>query len=205
VSPPFSAHPTAVIDEPTEIGEGTRIWHFCHVMANARIGPECVLGQNVFVATGAVIGARTKIQNNVSVFAGCELEDDVFLGPSCVLTNVKNPRAAVDRKHAFERTRIRQGATVGANATIVCGVTVGRWAFVGAGAVVTRDVPDHALVQGVPARVVGFVCRCGERLPLAPDAPDAPDAPAVVVTCAHCAAAWSFRGGRLTEPADGPG
>jgi UDP-2-acetamido-3-amino-2,3-dideoxy-glucuronate N-acetyltransferase len=154
---PFFAHPSACVDEPCDIGAGTKIWHHGHVMAGARIGRDCVLGQNVFVAAGAAVGDRVRVQNNVSIYDGVTLEDDVFLGPSCVLTNVRNPRAGVDRRGRFEPTLIRRGATVGANATVVCGLTVGRHAFVGAGAVVTRDVPDYAIVAGVPAKVTGDV------------------------------------------------
>lgn len=163
-SRPFFAHESAYIDEPCAIGEGTRIWHFCHLCAGARVGRGCVLGQNVFVAGGAVIGDGVRIQNNVSVYEGTVIEDDVFIGPSAVLTNVLNPRAAVDRRAMLDATRIRRGATVGANATVVCGVTIGRHAFVGAGAVVTRDVPDYALVVGVPARRTGWMSRHGHRL-----------------------------------------
>jgi UDP-2-acetamido-3-amino-2,3-dideoxy-glucuronate N-acetyltransferase len=163
MSPP-QIHPTAVVDLPCEIGDGTRVWHFCHVMAGARIGRECVLGQNVFVAGGAVVGDRVRVQNNVSIYDGVVIEDEVFLGPSCVLTNVKNPRAAVSRKDAFATTRLCHGCTIGANATIVCGVTIGRYAFVGAGAVVTRDVPAFALLTGAPARQTGWVGRRGVQL-----------------------------------------
>jgi UDP-2-acetamido-3-amino-2,3-dideoxy-glucuronate N-acetyltransferase len=163
-SPGFFVHPTACVDEPSTIGAGTRIWHFCHVMSGARIGAACVLGQNVFVAGGAVVRDRVRIQNNVSVYDGVVVEDDVFLGPSCVLTNVSNPRAEIRRHGAFQSTRIRKGATIGANATIVCGITIGRHAFVAAGAVVTRDVPDYALILGVPGRRVGWMGRHGERL-----------------------------------------
>jgi UDP-2-acetamido-3-amino-2,3-dideoxy-glucuronate N-acetyltransferase len=151
-----------VVDEGATIGDGTKIWHFCHVMAGARVGAGCVLGQNVFVASGAVIGDRCRIQNNVSIYDGVVLEDDVFVGPSAVFTNVKNPRAAVSRKDAFVPTRVGRGATIGANATIVCGVALGEYAFVGAGAVVTSQVEAHALVTGVPARQVGWACACGE-------------------------------------------
>ncbi|MFN7976409.1 MAG: acyltransferase [Acidobacteriota bacterium] len=162
--PPYTAHPTAVIDAPCEIGAGTKIWHFCHVSGGARLGRRCILGQNVFVAPGVVLGDNVKVQNNVSIYTGTIVEDDVFLGPSCVLTNVTNPRAQVNRHDLYERTLLRRGATVGANATIVCGVTIGRYAFVAAGAVVTSDVPDYALVQGLPARPAGYMSRHGYRL-----------------------------------------
>jgi UDP-2-acetamido-3-amino-2,3-dideoxy-glucuronate N-acetyltransferase len=158
-------HPTAVIDSPCAIGDGTRIWHFSHVLAGSTIGRDCVIGQNVSIGPRVSIGDRCKIQNNVSVYAGVTLEDGVFCGPSMVFTNVMNPRAEVSRKHEFRPTLVRRGASIGANATVICGRTIGRWAFVGAGAVVTRDVPDHALVTGNPARIKGWVCRCGERLP----------------------------------------
>jgi len=158
-------HSTAVVDGGALIGNGTRIWHFCHVMSGARIGRECMLGQGVFVADGAILGDRVRVQNNVSIYGGVEIEDQVFLGPSCVLTNVKNPRAEVSRRDRFERTLLCHGATIGANATIVCGVTVGRYAFVGAGAVVTHDVDDYALVVGTPARRVAWVSERGCRLP----------------------------------------
>ncbi|EYF03273.1 acyltransferase [Chondromyces apiculatus] len=160
----FFVHASAWVDEPATVGEGTQIWHFCHVAAGARIGRGCVLGQNVYVAGGAVLGDGVRVQNNVSIYDGVVIEDDVFLGPSAVLTNVSNPRAAVDRRAFYEPTRIRRGATVGANATLVCGVTIGRHAFVGAGAVVTRDVPDYALVVGVSARRTGWMGRHGHRL-----------------------------------------
>lgn len=163
-SSPYYAHPTAVIDEPCEIGAGTKIWHFCHVMSGARIGERCILGQNVFIANDVVIGNNVKIQNNVSVYSGVELEDDVFCGPSCVFTNISNPRSQIVRRHLYERTLVRRGATIGANATIVCGVTIGRYAFIGAGAVVVSDVPDYALMLGVPARQKGWMSRHGHRL-----------------------------------------
>jgi UDP-2-acetamido-3-amino-2,3-dideoxy-glucuronate N-acetyltransferase len=155
-------HPTAVVDRGARIGAGTKIWHFSHVMGGARIGDRCVLGQNVFVGGDARVGDGCRIQNNVSIYDGVVLGDDVFVGPSAVFTNVRNPRAAVDRRHAVARTLVGQGATIGANATIVCGVTIGGHAFVGAGAVVTRDVAPHAVVAGVPARRTGWICRCGE-------------------------------------------
>jgi UDP-2-acetamido-3-amino-2,3-dideoxy-glucuronate N-acetyltransferase len=158
----MSIHPTAVIDEGARIGEGTKVWHFSHVMPGARIGRDCVLGQNVFVGANVIIGDRVHIQNNVSVYEGVTLEDEVFCGPSCVFTNVKNPRVEFPSK-VFAKTLVRRSATIGANATIVCGVTIGRWSFIGAGAVVTSDVPDYALITGCPGRQVGWVNRKGER------------------------------------------
>lgn len=160
----YFVHETAVIDQPCEIGVGTRIWHFSHVMKNARIGENCTIGQNVFIANGVIVGNNVKIQNNVSLYTGVTLEDDVFCGPSMVFTNVINPRSHISRRHEYRRTLVKKGATLGANCTIVCGVTIGRYAFIGAGAVVTKDVPDYALVVGVPARIVGWVCQCGDKL-----------------------------------------
>jgi len=167
--PSYFVHETAVVDPGARIGSGTKIWHFSHVMKGAVIGERCVLGQNVNVDGGATIGQNVKIQNNVSIYTGTRIEDDVFLGPSCVLTNVTNPRSQVNRHKLYETTVIRRGATVGANATIVCGVTLGRYAFVAAGSVVTKEVPDYTLVQGNPARPAGWMSRHGHRLP-APDA-----------------------------------
>ena len=162
----YSAHPTAIIDEGARIGAGTRIWHWVHVCGGAKIGDNCSLGQNVFVGNRVVMGNNVKIQNNVSVYDEVTLEDDVFCGPSMVFTNVHNPRSAVPRKDQYRRTLVRRGATLGANCTILCGITLGAYAFVGAGAVVNRDVPDFALVLGVPARHAGWISRFGERLPL---------------------------------------
>jgi UDP-2-acetamido-3-amino-2,3-dideoxy-glucuronate N-acetyltransferase len=164
-------HESSVIDPGAVVGSGTRIWHFCHVMSRARIGARCSLGQNVFVADDVVIGDNVKIQNNVSLYTGVHVEDDVFLGPSVVFTNVLNPRSHVSRKDEFRRTLVRRGASIGANATVVCGATLGEYAFVGAGSLVRRDVPDHALVLGVPARLRGWICRCGLKLRLPPSAP----------------------------------
>jgi UDP-2-acetamido-3-amino-2,3-dideoxy-glucuronate N-acetyltransferase len=163
-SRPYFVHATAVVDEPCEIGEGTKIWHFSHIMKNCRIGKRCILGQNVNIDRGVVIGDNVKIQNNVSLYTGVVVEDDVFLGPSCVLTNVTNPRSQVIRHSLYEKTHLKKGCTVGANATVVSGVTIGRYAFVGAGAVVTKDVPDYALVLGNPARQHGWMSRMGHRL-----------------------------------------
>jgi UDP-2-acetamido-3-amino-2,3-dideoxy-glucuronate N-acetyltransferase len=164
-NPGYVAHETAVIDSPCSIGNGTKIWHFCHVCAGATIGEGCSLGQNVFVGAGVTIGNRVKIQNNVSVYTGVTIEDEVFLGPSCVLTNVTNPRSQVNRKGIYETTLIRRGATIGANATIVCGVTIGRYAFIAAGAVVSKDAPDYAMMVGVPAKWKGWMSRHGIVLP----------------------------------------
>jgi len=162
--PDYFAHESAYIDDGAVIGVGTRIWHFCHVMPGAVIGDRCNLGQNVVVMPGTRIGNHVKIQNNVSIYEGVVLEDDVFCGPSCVFTNVTNPRSHVSRKAEYQPTLVRRGSTIGANATIVCGVTLGEYSFIGAGAVVLSDVPAHALMVGVPARRVGWMCQCGVRL-----------------------------------------
>jgi UDP-2-acetamido-3-amino-2,3-dideoxy-glucuronate N-acetyltransferase len=160
---PF-VHPTAVVDPGASLGAGSKVWHFSHVMAGARVGAGCSLGQNCFVGKGVVLGRGCRVQNNVSLYEGVTLEDEVFCGPSVVFTNVVNPRSAIPRKSEFRPTLVRKGATLGANSTLLCGITIGRYAFVGAGAVVTKGVPDHALVVGVPARRAGWMCACGVRL-----------------------------------------
>ena len=158
-------HESAYVDDGAQIGPDTKVWHFCHVLGGAVIGERCSLGQNVVVMNGVRIGNNVKIQNNVSVYEGVELEDDVFCGPSMVFTNVINPRSHVSRKNEYRRTLVRKGSTIGANATIVCGVTLDEYSFIGAGSVITKDVPAYALMVGVPARRVGWMCQCGERLP----------------------------------------
>lgn len=160
----FFAHPTAVIDEGASIGAGTKIWHFCHIMPDCRIGEGCNIGQNVVVAPGVTLGKNVKVQNNVSIYSGVMCEDDVFIGPGAVFTNIRNPRSAVPRKDQYQTTRVGRGATIGANATIVCGHRIGEYAFIGAGAVVTRDVPPYALVVGNPGRQSGWMSEYGHRL-----------------------------------------
>ena len=161
----YFVHPTACIDEPCEIGAGSKVWHFSHLMKGVRIGRNCILGQNVYIDQDVAVGDGCKIQNNVSVYKGVILEDGVFCGPSMVFTNVINPRAFIERKSEFKPTLVQKGATLGANATVVCGVTVGAYALIGAGSVVTKDVPAHAVIYGVPARQRGWVCHCGVTLP----------------------------------------
>ncbi len=169
-SPPdYFVHATSVVDQPCAIGPGTKIWHFCHVMSGCRIGARCSFGQNCFVGAGVVIGDNVKVQNNVSLYEGVELEDDVFCGPSMVFTNIPNPRSQIVRRGQYERTPVRRGATIGANATLVCGNEIGPFAFIAAGAVVTRPVPAYALMMGVPARQVGWMSRYGHRLEFGPE------------------------------------
>ena len=165
----YFVHPSSFVDQPCEIGEGTKIWHFCHILAGAKIGKSCTIGQNVVVANNVTIGNNVKIQNNVSIYTGVTLEDDVFCGPSCVFTNVINPRSQINRRSEYKTTLVKRGASIGANATIVCGASIGRYAFIGAGAVIRGDVPDYALMLGVPAIQKGWMSRHGYRLPK-PDA-----------------------------------
>ena len=160
----YFVHESSYVDEGCQIGEGTKIWHFSHIMKDCVIGKRCNIGQNVVISPGVVLGEGVKIQNNVSVYTGVVCEDGVFLGPSCVFTNVINPRSFIERKSEYRKTTVKKGASIGANATIVCGHDIGRFAFVGAGSVVTKNVPDYALVYGSPARIHGYVCQCGEKL-----------------------------------------
>jgi UDP-2-acetamido-3-amino-2,3-dideoxy-glucuronate N-acetyltransferase len=182
----YFVHESAYVDQPCTIGVGSQIWHFSHVMKDVAIGENCKIGQNVFIASGVTIGRNVKIQNNVSVYAGVVLEDDVFCGPSCVFTNIKTPRSAFPRNTADDYliTRVKQGATIGANATIVCGHTIGRYAFVGAGSTVTKDIPDYALVYGNPARRQGWVCECGAKLEEFTD----------TISCRACDRAYQYSG-----------
>lgn len=195
--PGVTIHESAVVAEGAQIGPGSKVWHFSHVMAGARLGSDCVVGQNCFVQGGAILGDRVRLQNNVSVYDGVELGDGVFCGPSCVFTNVTRPRAEVSRRGEFAPTRVGRGVTIGANATIVCGHHLGDFAFVGAGAVVTRDVPAHALVTGNPARVRGWVCRCGERLAL-----DARPEAGTIAGCHRCGMHWIHTGDQLLAAPD---
>jgi UDP-2-acetamido-3-amino-2,3-dideoxy-glucuronate N-acetyltransferase len=160
----YFVHPSAIVDEGAEIGAGTKIWHFTHIMAGARIGKNCILGQNVFIGSGAILGDNIKVQNNVSIYDGTILEDDVFCGPSMVFTNVFNPRSFISRRKEFRKSLVKKGATIGANVTVICGNTIGQYAFIGAGSVVTKDVPDHALVYGNPGKVKGWICQCAEEI-----------------------------------------
>jgi len=188
-SPDYFVHESSYVDDGAVIGTGTKIWHFSHVLPGAVIGARCNLGQNVVVMSGTRIGDNVKIQNNVSIYEGVELENDVFCGPSCVFTNVLNPRSHVSRKHEYRRTLVKRGGSIGANATIVCGVTLGEYAFIGAGAVVTADVPPYGLMVGVPARRVGWMCQCGERLHVASGR----------AACATCGAGYEEHAGALHQ------
>ena len=177
-------HESSYVDAGAVIGKGTKVWHFCHILPGAVIGERCSVGQNVVVMNGVRIGNNVKVQNNVSLYEGVELEDDVFCGPSMVFTNVLNPRSHVSRRHEYQKTLVRRGTSIGANATIVCGVTLGEYSFIGAGAVVARDVLPYALMVGVPARRVGWMCQCGERLPDTGSGS----------TCAHCGSTYERAG-----------
>ena len=188
----FFVHESSYVDEGSEIGAGTKIWHFTHVMAGARIGRQCNIGQNVVISPDVIIGDNARIQNNVSIYTGVILEDDVFCGPSMVFTNVVNPRSHVSRKHEYRRTLVRRGATLGANSTIVCGHTIGQYAFVGAGAVVTKDIPDYALVVGNPSRVAGWMCECGVKLSSGARPPEES-------VCAACGKRYRAVGGSLAR------
>jgi UDP-2-acetamido-3-amino-2,3-dideoxy-glucuronate N-acetyltransferase len=183
-------HESAYVDEGAKIGDRTKIWHFSHVNGGAVIGEGCSLGQNVVVMNDVKIGNNVKIQNNVSVYDAVELEDDVFCGPSMVFTNVINPRSHVPRKDEYKRTRVRRGATIGANATIVCGVTLGEYSFIGAGSVVTSDVPPFALIVGVPGKQIGWMCQCGVKL----DIPTAPSDAVTTISCAACGTGYTYKG-----------
>jgi UDP-2-acetamido-3-amino-2,3-dideoxy-glucuronate N-acetyltransferase len=187
--PDYFAHESSYIDEGATIGAGTRVWHFCHILPGAVIGERCNLGQNVVVMGGSRLGDNVKVQNNVSIYEGVTLEDDVFCGPSCVFTNVVNPRSHVSRKSEYQATLVRRGATIGANATIVCGATLGAYCFIGAGAVVRGEVPAFALMVGVPARQVGWICQCGVRLRLDGGA----------ASCDACGARYREAEGRLSQ------
>ncbi|MFI5280189.1 MAG: DapH/DapD/GlmU-related protein [Gemmatimonadales bacterium] len=183
----FFVHPSSFVDDGAQVGKGTKIWHFCHVLPGAVIGERCNIGQNCVIMPGVKLGNNVKLQNNVSVYEGCELEDDVFCGPSMVFTNVGTPRSHVNRRGEYDRTLVRKGASIGANATIVCGNTLGRFAFVGAGAVVTKDVKDYALVVGNPAKQIGWMCACGERLKVEKGS----------ATCARCGSRYLEKNGEL--------
>jgi UDP-2-acetamido-3-amino-2,3-dideoxy-glucuronate N-acetyltransferase len=193
----YFVHESSFVDEPSDIGEGTRIWHFSHVMTGSKIGRGCNIGQNVVISPQVRIGDNVKIQNNVSIYTGVELEDDVFCGPSMVFTNVSNPRSHVSRKDEYRATLVKRGASIGANATVVCGHTIGRYAFIGAGAVVTRDVPDYAMVVGNPSRVIGWMCQCGVKLDLSRD-----PAKEERATCSACESSYVKTGG-VVSPAAG--
>jgi UDP-2-acetamido-3-amino-2,3-dideoxy-glucuronate N-acetyltransferase len=185
-------HESAYVDDGAVVGAGTKVWHFCHVLPGAVIGARCSLGQNVVVMNGVRLGDNVKVQNNVSIYEGVEIEDDVFCGPSMVFTNVLNPRSHVSRKSEYRRTLVKRGASIGANATIVCGVTLGEYAFVGAGAVITKDVAPYAMMAGVPARRIGWMCQCGEKLPASGTG-----------TCAACGTSYERAGDGIAPVASG--
>jgi UDP-2-acetamido-3-amino-2,3-dideoxy-glucuronate N-acetyltransferase len=189
----YFVHESSYVDEPCEIGEGTKIWHFSHIMKNSKIGRNCNIGQNVVISPDVTLGDNVKLQNNVSVYTGVELEDDVFCGPSMVFTNVVNPRSHVSRKDEYRKTLVKKGASIGANATVVCGHTIGRFAFIGAGAVVTKDIPDYALIVGNPGRIAGWMCECGIKLDLSRDAGEQNS------TCSACGKSYVKKDGLVQE------
>ena len=191
----FFAHETAVIDTPSQIGKGTRVWHFSHIMPGVKIGKKCNIGQNVVIGPDVKIGNNVKIQNNISVYKSVTLEDNVFCGPSMVFTNVINPRSHISRKHEFKKTLIKRGATIGANATIICGNTIGKYAFIGAGAVVTKDVSDYALMLGNPAKLAGWICECGHQLDLQGD----------IIACSECGKEYRQMNGGCSAHGRGDG
>ncbi|NOT54894.1 MAG: N-acetyltransferase [Deltaproteobacteria bacterium] len=190
----YFVHASSYVEQPSKIGKGTKVWHFSHIMENTIIGEGCNLGQNVVISPDCVLGNNVKIQNNVSVYTGVILEDDVFCGPSCVFTNVTNPRSHVSRKEEYKRTLVKRGASIGANATIVCGVTLGAYSFIGAGSVVTHDVPNHAMMYGNPARLRGWMCYCGIKLDLPALIEGASD-----TTCRDCGRRYQKKGLTVTE------
>ena len=187
----YFVHESSYVDDPCEIGAGTKIWHFSHIMKDSIIGERCNIGQNVVISPGVILGNNVKIQNNVSVYTGVICEDDVFLGPSCVFTNVINPRSFIERKEEYRKTIVGKGASIGANATVVCGQHIGKYAFIGAGSVVTKDVPDYALVVGNPARVVGYVCKCGDKLKKIENSSQ--------MVCSSCGKIYVLNGNQVTE------
>ena len=184
-------HETSFIDENVIVGEGTKIWHFSHILKDCQIGKDCSLGQNVVVGPNVIVGNKVKIQNNVSVYEGVTLEDGVFCGPSCVFTNVHNPRSEIERKHEYRKTLVKKGATLGANCTIVCGITIGKFAFIGAGAVISKDVPDYALMVGVPGKQIGWMSEYGEKL-------DLPIVGNEVAKCKHTNKVYELQDNKIT-------
>jgi UDP-2-acetamido-3-amino-2,3-dideoxy-glucuronate N-acetyltransferase len=191
---PYYVHESSFIDQPCEIGKDTKVWHFSHIMKDSVIGERCNIGQNVVISSGCRLGNNVKIQNNVSVYTGVILEDDVFCGPSMVFTNVINPRSHIPRKDEYKTTRVKQGASIGANATVVCGTTLGRYCFVGAGSVITKDVPDYAMVYGNPARLHGWVCYCGTKLQFPPSTSDP-----VAAECSACGRLYTRQGDEVKQ------
>lgn len=187
----FFVHETSHLDENVKIGKGTQIWHFSHILKNSKIGKNCIIGQNVMIGRDVRIGNKCKIQNNVSIYKSVTLEDEVFCAPSCVFTNVYNPRAFIERKHEFRPTLVKRGATIGANATIICGITIGKWAFIGGGSVVTKDVPDFALIYGNPARPQGWICKCAYKLEST--------GKNKLFLCGHCGKKYKKTGDKLGE------